>query len=312
MAYTLKTAIAHKSNYGDARNINDIKFLVIHYTANDGDTDEANARYFQTAGRNASAHYFVDDNSVTNSVPDNYVAWHCGGKKYPSCATSGGGKFHGICNNKNSIGVELCDCQKNGIYNFTQATLNNAILLCRDIVKKYNIPKSNVIRHFDVVGKICPKPFVDDTVAWNNFVNAIYSGVSVSIPTSKPQNTTTSTSSSFKVGDKVKVLKNETHDGKLFKVWYPEYDVIAINGNIVTIGIGKSVTCKIDSKNIQKSQTIKVGDKVKVLRNVTYDGKSFKTWFPTYDVITVSGNKITIGIGKTITCNININDITKV
>lgn len=252
MAYTLKTTLAHKSNYGKIRNTGNIKYLVIHYTANDGDTDEANARYFQSAGRNASAHYFVDDDSVTRSVPDNYVAWHCGGKKYPSCATSGGGTFYGKCTNTNSIGVELCDCRRNGISDFTQATLNNAIALCKDIVKKYNIPKSNVIRHFDVVGKICPKPFVDDKNAWINFVNAIYSGTS-STPVTQPVNNTTNTSSSIKVGDKVKVIKNTTYDGKTFKVWYPVYDVIAVKGDKITIGIGNTVTCNININNVTKA-----------------------------------------------------------
>lgn len=156
MSYEMKTNIANKSNYGNRRALSNIKYIVIHYTANDGDSDENNGKYFNGANRNASAHYFVDNNSITQSVPDNYVAWHCGGKKYSNCNKTGGGKYHGKCTNANSIGIELCDNVKNGIIKAGQETVDNAIQLTRMLMKKYNIPSSNVIRHFDVSGKLCP------------------------------------------------------------------------------------------------------------------------------------------------------------
>ena len=113
MAYTLKTNIANKKNYGGKRNISSIKYIVIHYTGNDGDSDEANARYFKNNIVKASAHYFVDDDSVTQSVPDNYIAWSVGGRRYSSCSKTGGGSMYGKCTNSNSISVELCDDVKN-------------------------------------------------------------------------------------------------------------------------------------------------------------------------------------------------------
>ena len=57
----IKTNLAAASNHGGTRSTSLIKWIVIHYTSNDGDTDEANANYFKTGGRGASAHYFVDD-----------------------------------------------------------------------------------------------------------------------------------------------------------------------------------------------------------------------------------------------------------
>lgn len=168
-AVQIKTAIANKQNYGNKRSTGGIQYIVLHYTANDGDSDESNGRYFQNHIVEASAHYFVDGDSVTQSVPDEFVAWSVGGKKYPSCATSGGGKWYGKCTNNNSISVELCDEVRNGKYDFSEKTLRNAVELVRMLMKKYNVPIQNVIRHFDVVGKICPKPFVDDTKAWENF-----------------------------------------------------------------------------------------------------------------------------------------------
>ena len=156
MSYKLKKKYANKSNYGAKRSTSNIKYIVIHYTANDGDTDEANANYFASRIIKASAHYFVDGDSVTQSVPDNYVAWSVGGSKYNNCKTTGGGKYYTKCTNSNSISIELCDTKKDGKIYPTKKTINNAIELTRKLMKRYNIPSTNVIRHFDVTGKTCP------------------------------------------------------------------------------------------------------------------------------------------------------------
>lgn len=164
----IKTNLANKNNYGNRRSVNSIKYIVIHYTGNDGDSDEGNANYFKGI-RNASAHYFVDNDSITQSVPDNFVAWSVGGKKYNDCTTTGGGKWYGKCTNNNSISIELCDSVKNGKYDFTENTLKQAAELTKQLMAKYNIPIENVIRHFDVVGKICPLPFVREPKQWETF-----------------------------------------------------------------------------------------------------------------------------------------------
>ena len=82
----IKQRRANRNNYGLSRNVKNIKYIVIHYTANDGDSDESNGNYFATRIIKASAHYFVDDDSITQSVPDNYVAYSVGGSKYTSCS----------------------------------------------------------------------------------------------------------------------------------------------------------------------------------------------------------------------------------
>ena len=162
----IKIKTANRSNYGGKRNIADIKYIVIHYTANDGDTDEGNGNYFANNIVGASAHYFVDDDSITRSVPDDYIAWAVGGSKYKYTK---GGTFYGKCTNANSISVELCDTKKNGVYDFTEATIKNAADLVKLLMEKYTVPVERVIRHYDVTGKVCPKPFVDDEKAWKEF-----------------------------------------------------------------------------------------------------------------------------------------------
>ena len=173
MSYTLKTNIANKKNYGNERTTSKIKYIVIHYTGNDGDTDEANTNYFKNNIVNASAHYFVDDDSVTQSVHDNFVAWHCGGARYNNYKSTGGAKYYGECTNTNSLGIELCDTNRNGKYGFSDKTLEKAIELVKDKMEQYNVTIDRVIRHFDVTGKVCPKPFVDDEKAWKEFKNKL-------------------------------------------------------------------------------------------------------------------------------------------
>ena len=169
----IKVDTAARKNYGNRRKTKDIKYLVIHYTGNDGDSAKGNANYFKTHIVEASAHYFVDDNGIIQSVPDDFTAYSVGGKKYPSCGKTGVGKFYGKCTNENSLNVELCDTRKNGRFDFSERTLDNAADLCRVLLKKYNISVDNIIRHFDVVGKNCPAPFVSDEKAWQAFQERI-------------------------------------------------------------------------------------------------------------------------------------------
>ena len=147
---------ASKENYGGTRSLSNIKYIVLHYTANDGDTAMSNAKYFASGSRGASAHYFVDSKNIVQSVKDNFVAWAVGGNKYNDVAKTGGGKFYGKCTNSNSLSIEICDDIKNNAIYPTEATINNVVELVRTLMKKYNINISNVIRHFDVTGKKCP------------------------------------------------------------------------------------------------------------------------------------------------------------
>ena len=62
------------------RSLNSIKYIVIHYTANNGDTARNNGEYFGREYVGASANYFVDSKEIIQSVLDKHIAWHCGGK----------------------------------------------------------------------------------------------------------------------------------------------------------------------------------------------------------------------------------------
>lgn len=161
MSYTIKEQLANSENYGGSRNASQIRYLVYHYTGNDGDRAANNAKYFQNNIVKASAHYFVDDTTVWRSVPDLKVAWSVGGSKYANADKTGGGTMYGIITNTNSISIEMCDTIRNGVYQASESTLVNAAELGRELMEKYGIPIENVYRHFDVTGKHCPSYLVN-------------------------------------------------------------------------------------------------------------------------------------------------------
>lgn len=166
MSYTLKEQLAAAGNHGGTRRASDIRYLVLHYTGNTGDTAAANAAYFQRSVVKASAHYFVDDTTVYRSVPDLTVAWAVGGTKWADCAQTGGGAMYGKITNSNSLSVELCGTAGDG--RASEATQTNAAELCRKLMAQYSIPIENVYRHFDVTGKHCPRYWMD-ALAWQTF-----------------------------------------------------------------------------------------------------------------------------------------------
>lgn len=143
-----------------------IKYIVIHWVGAVSSA-KANATYFAGGNRNASAHYFVDDNSIYQVVLDKNMAWHCGGGKQDqgSSYRKYGAKFYQKCNNSNSIGIEMCLDKKGHV---SEKTYKNTGELIKYLMDKYDVPASNVIRHFDVTGKICPGTLYKDSewIAW--------------------------------------------------------------------------------------------------------------------------------------------------
>lgn len=156
----------HISNYRAGRK-GKIKYLAVHYVGATGDA-AANAKYYGTTPKiGASAHYFVGHGpkpEIWASVPEADTAWHCGANTY----------YHPECRNYNSIGVEMC-CHKreDGTWYFDPETVDAAVELCRDIVRRYSIDSTHMLRHFDVTHKKCPAPFVDDPAAWQDFKNRV-------------------------------------------------------------------------------------------------------------------------------------------
>lgn len=240
MAYKLKKDLASKSNYGGKRSTKNIKYIVIHYTGNDGDTDEANANYFNGANRNASAHYFVDDDSVTQSVPDDYVAWSVGGSRYSNYKTTGGAKYYNKATNSNTLNIEICDDVKNGSVYPSKKTIENAIELTKKKMKEYNVPASKVIRHFDVTGKACPAYWCGSTAKNNKWKTEFWNKLSTSTTAAKKTTTTTT-------------KKTTTTAKKTTSSYYPMFRSSSIVEGLKSIGVDSSFA---NRKKIAKANGI--------------------------------------------------------
>lgn len=153
------------SNYRKGRGF-PVHWIVLHFTANNGDTAKNNADYFaNNANLRASAHYFVDPNEIYQSVKDTDTAWHCGRER--------GGSYFNDCRNANSIGIEMCSVIRNGVYVIPDETVRNAAELVRYLMERHHVPVSRVCRHYDVTHKSCPEPWVRNPKQWEKFLEML-------------------------------------------------------------------------------------------------------------------------------------------
>lgn len=158
---------ANTKNFSQVkRSISNIHYIVVHYTAGKKDTARNNVDAFATHVTKTSAHFFVDEKEVAQSVPVEYAAWHCGGAKYNNGAPA---PFHGKCYNSNSIGVEMCSRWKDGAFYIPYQTKILAARHVAELMRKYGVSLDHVVRHYDVTGKHCPEPFVRMPSEWAIF-----------------------------------------------------------------------------------------------------------------------------------------------
>ena len=187
MGYTL---IQAKSiSYGGTRSLLGVRYTVIHYTGNDGDTAKANCNFFRNSNtRSAGAHFFVDrSGTVLQSIPLNRIAWSVGGF---FTQKNGAGRYYKKCTNTNSVSIELCDVA-------SKYPSDAQIKAVRELVAyiKSQCPNAQtIIRHWDVNGKSCPARMTGtNNSEWNAFKSAItggsYSGSSAPASTPAPKPT---------------------------------------------------------------------------------------------------------------------------
>lgn len=152
-----------------------IKGIVVHWTGNPDLDAEGHARYFKSLAdqdphddkfdRYAGAHYFIGTaGDIIQLIPDNEVAYHVGAKSYNEATLD---KFNTTYPNNCLIGIELCHPDWSG--EFTEETWNSAMMLIGYLLEEYDLTLSDVVRHYDVTGKLCPKWFVDDEKAYEKF-----------------------------------------------------------------------------------------------------------------------------------------------
>ena len=133
-----------------------IRGVVIHYVGNPGTTARANRNYFESLssgeeGTYASSHFIVGlDGEVIQCVPLTEVA-------YASNSRNG-----------DTVSIEVCHPDETG--EFSPVTYARTVELTAWLCREFRLdPESDVIRHYDVTGKICPRYYVEHPEAWDAF-----------------------------------------------------------------------------------------------------------------------------------------------
>lgn len=128
-------------------------YITIHNTANDASA--ANEIKYMTSNTNAvSFHIAVDDKEAIQGIPFNRNAWHAGD------GANGTG-------NRKSIAVEICYSKSGGV-KFNNA-FNNAVEITAQLMKKFNIPASNIMYHKNWSGKNCPHRLLEMGITVGKF-----------------------------------------------------------------------------------------------------------------------------------------------
>ena len=131
-----------------------INGIVIHYTANPGSTAQNNRDYFEglkdSHETKASSHFVVGiEGEIVQCIPSSEIAYASNSR------------------NSDTLSIECCHPDETG--KFTDATYTSLVRLTGWLCYRFNLTSEDVIRHYDVTGKICPKYYVDHPEAWEQF-----------------------------------------------------------------------------------------------------------------------------------------------
>lgn len=128
-----------------------VKGIVIHYTANPGTSAEANRNYFENlrlqTKTSASSHFVIGlDGEIIQCIPLDEIA------------------FASNDRNDDTISIECCHPDATGKFN--QKTYDSLVALSAWLCSKYNLEEEDILRHYDITGKLCPLYYVKHEDAW--------------------------------------------------------------------------------------------------------------------------------------------------
>ena len=138
--------------------------VVIHYVGNPNTTAQANRNYFEflssgEEGTYASSHFIVGlEGEVLQCIPLTEIA------------------YASNIRNADTVAIEVCHPDETGA--FSDASYRRAVELTAWLCREFGLdPMEDVIRHYDVTGKICPRYYVDHPEAWESFLADVASAV---------------------------------------------------------------------------------------------------------------------------------------
>lgn len=136
-----------------------IKGIVVHYTANPGSTAKDNRNYFENLknkkNRYASSHYVIGlKGEIVQCIPLTEISY--------------------ASNDRNSDTVSIECCHKDTSGKFNKKTYQSLVELVAWLCGQYNLKSEDIIRHYDVTGKQCPKYYVEHEDEWEQFKKDIF------------------------------------------------------------------------------------------------------------------------------------------
>ena len=141
----------HSRTGWELKKVNDI---VVHYVANPGSTAAANRSYFNSPGSNTSAHFIVGlQGEIIQCIP----------LDEQSSASNQ--------RNPDTISIEVCHPDAGG--EFSIPSYNALVKLLVWLCGEFRLDEDNVIRHYDVTGKNCPKFYVEHPDEWERLKNYV-------------------------------------------------------------------------------------------------------------------------------------------
>lgn len=317
-----KKTTTNKTTYAPGRTIS---FIVIHYTA--GVTSKkgsaANvAAYFRDSNADASADFIVDDGTIIQYNPDikNRYCWSVGGGRL----STKGGRLYGKATNRNTINIEICSSNTTGritnandkYFYFTDAAVKNAVELTKCLMKQYGIPAANVIRHYDVTGKLCPgvRGWNADSGSeqkWQEFKNAL---VSSSKPAKKDDDSVIKTVNyTVKVEKTIALYKYAGNANKIGTVPKGVYTIVKEANNFGNLKSGAGWIYLADCKKADTKQEIKKYSVVKLKNGAkNYDtGKALADFVyqNNYYVMEIVRDRVVIGIDGNVTAAVKLSDL---
>ena len=130
-----------------------VKGIVIHYVGNAGSSAANNRDYFEGLGKSgltyASSHYIVGLNGeIIQCVPEDEIAY--------------------ASNDRNADTISIENCHPDATGKFNAKTYASLVALCADICRRYALsPLKDIIRHYDVTGKLCPLYYAKNPAEWD-------------------------------------------------------------------------------------------------------------------------------------------------
>ncbi len=132
----------------------DIEDIVVHYVGNPNTSAQSNRDYFDNETTTVSSHFIVGlEGEIIQCVP----------LSERSAASNE--------RNKDTISIEVCHPDETG--EFSEETSDSLIKLIAWLCNKFSLDESNVIRHYDITGKICPKFYVENEDEWQNLKSEV-------------------------------------------------------------------------------------------------------------------------------------------